>query len=387
MNIIATCGRFHYHNYVEGLAEAGHLSAFIFSHRRNSFYNKEWAKNIWIKEYLLGFALRAMPERCHKHLFPILHDIWDDQASRILPSGRVLHVMLHGTSIRLITEAKRQGMVILGEAVNSHPLNYHKVIQAERKRLGLPFNEALPQQLSKLVKEIAMCDYVLTPSKFVKDSFLRYGFPHWRLFCLPFGANLRDFCPSHLARFKGPLNVLCVSQIIPRKGISFLLEAWQSLGFSPEQATLKIIGRISGELEKLLPTMPGVILAGPKSKASVVEELQRADVFVLPTLEEGFSVSILEAMACGCPVIVTRASGAEGVVTDGVHGRIVAPGSAVELASALRDMYENPSVRASMGRAALGRVVSEANWGNYREKLLDIYQEIHCDYKPKGQEL
>src|SRR5207248_2060486 len=100
--------------------------------------------------------------------------------------------MVHGNERRLIAAAKRRGIPVLGEVVNTHPLDYAEIDWKERVHRKLPVPE-YPRQLKILQSEVAECDFLLSPSRTVTDSYVGHGFPRERVITLPFGANLTEF--------------------------------------------------------------------------------------------------------------------------------------------------------------------------------------------------
>jgi glycosyltransferase involved in cell wall biosynthesis len=93
---------------------------------------------------------------------------------------------------------------------------------------------------------------------------------------------------------------------------------------------------------------------------------QRASVFALPSDEEGLGVVLLEAMACGVPVVSTRSGGPDGIITDGKDGYLVALDDAAEMAARLARLLQDPGLNRSIGKAA--RRTIEAR---YAEKVAD----------------
>jgi len=103
---------------------------------------------------------------------------------------------------------------------------------------------------------------------------------------------------------------------------------------------------------------------------------ERADVFVHPTRYEGSSLVTLEAMAHGRAVVATRAGGIPDKVTDGLTGRLVAPGDRDALADALEEVAGDAALRTAMGAAARCRVQAEFSWPVLIERTLALYEEL-----------
>jgi glycosyltransferase involved in cell wall biosynthesis len=122
-----------------------------------------------------------------------------------------------------------------------------------------------------------------------------------------------------------------------------------------------------------------VLFAGEVS--NVHEYLQASDVFVLPTAEDAFPLALIEAMACGLPVVSTPVGGIGDVVTSGQNGLLVPAGSAGELYEALQRVIGSTSLSASLGAAAMRTVR-----GRYsREIIADRYVELfRCLSAPRG---
>jgi glycosyltransferase involved in cell wall biosynthesis len=100
-----------------------------------------------------------------------------------------------------------------------------------------------------------------------------------------------------------------------------------------------------------------------------------ASVFVLPSLADSFSLVVLEAMACGLPVIVSAHTGSKEVLTEGLDGFIVPIRDVEALKEKILYFYRHPDAREEMGEAALCRV-QELTWDLYGERAVEIYRSI-----------
>ena len=174
--------------------------------------------------------------------------------------------------------------------------------------------------------------------------------------------------PVHLTGIVGTLRW--------EKGHRFLLEAWQQLR-KQEQLTAKhhllIIGDgpLRSELETQANDLPNVHFLGSVSKTRTV--LRCLDLFVLPSVNEGFGIAIIEAMAAGVPVISTRSGGIPEVVTDGT-GILVPPENSSDLATAIADTI-NRDCSATLV-AARQRVEDHFTPTAYVDRLESIYARL-----------
>jgi glycosyltransferase involved in cell wall biosynthesis len=153
--------------------------------------------------------------------------------------------------------------------------------------------------------------------------------------------------------------ILCVAHLYPRKDVATLVEALPGVpgarltivGDGPErpriQARARELGLLDGRRVELLGHVPFERLAA---------ELRSADVFCLPSLQEGFGIVFLEAMAAGLPIVAARAGAVPETVPDGECGILAPPGDPVALASALSTLLPDAALRRRMGEAGSQRV-------------------------------
>jgi glycosyltransferase involved in cell wall biosynthesis len=145
-----------------------------------------------------------------------------------------------------------------------------------------------------------------------------------------------------------PLRVLFLGQVILRKGIQYLMEAARSLQNEPIH--FDVVGPI-GLSEAAVQSAPGnMTFHGAISRDKAPKFFMNADLFVLPTLSDGFAITQIEAMSYGLPVITTPNCGA--VVSDGVDGLILAARDATGLTAAIRSFLDEPERLSGMREAA-----------------------------------
>jgi glycosyltransferase involved in cell wall biosynthesis len=160
--------------------------------------------------------------------------------------------------------------------------------------------------------------------------------------------------------------VLCVAHLYPRKDVSTLLYAMARVQ-SP--AVLRVIG-IGPELRRLrrlarrLAIECRVHFLEHVSFPELAREYRNADVFCLPSRQEGFGIVLLEAMAAGLPVVAARAAAIPEVVPDGECGLLVEPGNAMGFAAAIDRLLSDPLERARLGKAG------ECHAGRYDAPLV-----------------
>jgi len=186
--------------------------------------------------------------------------------------------------------------------------------------------------------------------------------------------------PKEHARKAGFL-VVTTGSLIWRKGYEYALLAIRRLVDRGVDVHFEIIGD-GPERERVLYTIDDldlkgrVQLVGRLAPEQVRVHLQRADVFLLSSLSEGISNAVLEAMACGLPVVTTDCGGMREAVTDGVEGFVVPVRDPDCLAAALFRLAQHPHLRETMGQAARERILKEFTLKQQAEKFLHLYQNL-----------
>jgi glycosyltransferase involved in cell wall biosynthesis len=173
-----------------------------------------------------------------------------------------------------------------------------------------------------------------------------------------------------------PVYIGTVGNLRPVKNQTLLLQAAQQVCARYSNVRVVIIG--DGPLrEQLIRTAEElgihkqVRLLGARSE--IPELLNALDIFVLPSLSEGLPMSVLEAMACGLPVVATRVGGITEVVVHGHTGLLVPSQAVQQLAAALETLVQQPAMRVTLGRQGRQRVVEHFS----RQRMVRDYQLLY----------
>jgi glycosyltransferase involved in cell wall biosynthesis len=178
--------------------------------------------------------------------------------------------------------------------------------------------------------------------------------------------------------FSGPL-IVTLANIRRVKGLDVLIEAFSSVASSIPEARLVIAGKVL-EPETMcalqaqvsaLGLVDRVLFPGPLTNPFPL--LDQADLFVLPSRSEGFSNALLEAMACGLPIVATGVGGNAEAVLDRRTGFIVAPEQPREMAQRMQELLSNRPLARLFGQQARVRVIQEFSMESMMERLLSIY--------------
>ncbi len=175
----------------------------------------------------------------------------------------------------------------------------------------------------------------------------------------------------------GTVNVLFAGRVGQRKGAFDLLQAVAQL--SPEtrrRVRLRLAGdgaiETAQQLSKTLGLSQQVEILGWVSTSDLARLLAEADIFALPSYNEGLPMAILEAMSWGLPVVTTPVGGIPEVVRSHHNGWLVKPGDTTALATALGQLVQHPEQRLSLGQAARETVLP-FDLEVYAHQLFDLY--------------
>jgi glycosyltransferase involved in cell wall biosynthesis len=205
----------------------------------------------------------------------------------------------------------------------------------------------------RLAAEWAAADGVLVNSQWTKRALVQQGVAADKIAVVPIAYAPAAPVTPRPPRKDGTLHVLWLGQVILRKGIPYLFEAARQL--RDENIRFTVAGWVGISETALASAPPNVRVIGPVARERTHQLYCDADVFVLPTLSDGFAITQLEAMSHGLPVIATDRCGE--VVTDGVDGAIVPPADAAALAGAIARLAQDHARLAAMASAAAAKAM------------------------------
>lgn len=233
-------------------------------------------------------------------------------------------------------------------------------------------------------------DAFIAISKEIDAELAALGVPESKRFFIPNGVDLDRFKPAnapekaatraHLGLPEG-LMILFVGRLEPVKRLDQLLAIWPRIRARHADAFLVLAG--TGSEEKRLREMAseGVHFVG--SVEDVVQYLQSADAFVLPSATEGLSNSLLEALACGVPAVATSVGGAVDVIQDGIQGLLVPPDSPTKLSDAIFRLLDDSSLRGSLALAGRERIEESYSLDSAVGNIYALYERMLAQENPR----
>jgi glycosyltransferase involved in cell wall biosynthesis len=212
------------------------------------------------------------------------------------------------------------------DAGNSHPDNFWSTLSEEQRRWKSQYPPVARHHNLRSLAMLKHVDYILSASSFVTNTFLARGFKPEQILPHPRPINLSAFkAPTGLRPKDRPLTVMSTGTLCLRKGSPYLFEAFRLIHKKLPNTRFVLRRVFSSDFKELLPRYNDVPIAwlGPLPVAELAAQLRQADIFLLPSLEDGLALTVVEALACGLPVITTPNTGASDMIESGKNGEVV----------------------------------------------------------------
>lgn len=240
---------------------------------------------------------------------------------------------------------------------------------------------------SLIVTLLQMVDIFIATTNEIEKGLLLDGFSAKRITRIPNFVDLNIFSPAQINEKeeikanigfgKAPIVAFTGGRFIPCKGVDVLLGAWSEVSKDFPDAKLVLLGNdpSMNDLKVMADALGisgSVVFQGRVS--GVVDFLHATDVFVLPSLQEGMPNSLLEAMACGLPVVATMIGGAVDLVEDRVSGMLVSPNDAHALAESIKFLIRNETFARRIGDEAYQVIKNRFSLDSTVDKYIMLYQ-------------
>jgi len=320
--------------------------------------------------YVFSLPMRAINRYISKNFnhYYYTDRFYDLCVSKMLEKCDIFHGW-NNHSLRSLRKAKESGAIAVIERASSYPIIQERLLMQESKLFGI--ERKRNPSIERSCKELEECDYVTIPSDFVKETFIEIGFPEEKLIKIPFGVDVKKF--EFEREESDKFIVLFVGQVGLRKGVQYLLKAWKELNLKDSE--LRVCGKITPEFEMFVKKYKSDNVKFLGFVKDVLEEYKKASVFCFPSIEDGFGLAPLEAMAGHTPVIVSENTGSKDLIRDGKDGFVVPIRDVKALKEKILYFYENPEEIRRMGRNAR-KHVEKYTWERYGEELVRAYERL-----------
>ena len=385
MKVVYTApNRAHHYRYAHALHSSGCLHAFVSGFPRISSrsaapeLNGKLHHSDILQTLYIASLKGQMPNEISLYL-AYLSKIEQDLSCRRFVKDCDIFLFYNGSGLTTSRYAKRNGVITVVEAVNSHVECQEEILNDEHKNLNLPWTPFPRKEKKRRLTEYEEADYILLPSEFVRRSFLAKGFPEQKLLKVTYGFNK----PLHInenARRNGhdTFTVLYVGTISVRKGIRYLIEAFKNLVHPNKILVLVGPNANDGALNGLKLT-PDIIFTGILKDRQLEDAYKEADVFCLPSIEEGLALVVGEALSFGLPVIATTNTGADDIITDGKEGYIVPIRDSEAIREKLQKLADDPVLLQTISSNSFEKSQRLNGWEETANSLVETLHRVKLD--------
>ena len=241
--------------------------------------------------------------------------------------------------------------------------------------------ELLNYDAYHLTEKVRAASFVFCISDFCRSQLYQLTPPsEWAKFqVIRLGVDPVQLTPPERAANSRTVRVVCVGRLVAAKGHRVLLEALRLLRERGVELQVTLVGA-GPELQSLQEFVDrhglaeSVSFTSALSHARSLEQVRRADIFVLASFAEGIPVALMEAMAFEVPCVSTTIAGIPELIRSGVDGLLVPPANAAALADALEALAVDPALRKALGHAGRQRIIAEYNLPLNQELLAHSFQ-------------
>lgn len=378
---LAATGRFHFFDLARQMHRLGALSAFYTGYPRWKVKDEKLPSSLLRhffllhSAYMLAERLSAFPRSLKRELDYQDRRAFDQAVStHIRPCD--VYTAISSCGLLSGRTAKGLGAKYVCDRGSAHIKVQDELLKQEHQKWKIPYKAIDRRVVEREIEEYRESDLITVPSNFAKKTFLDQGIEETKITVIPYGVDLSLFHPVSEPS-PDQFRVAFVGGVTLRKGIPDLMLAFKALRLPGK--VLHLIGQPDTTLIKHLAShslWPAeAILMGHVPQIELKTHLSRANVLVLPSIEDGFGLVVAQALACGCPVVTTQNTGASELIIDGRNGFVVPPGDPVALRLAIENIAALPRLN-SMRHLAVTSVRTPGGWDSYGNRIFAEYHKL-----------
>jgi glycosyltransferase involved in cell wall biosynthesis len=390
---IISIGRFHHFNLARQLQKFDILESIHSGYPKFKLNNEKGIPKYKIKtfpylETIYQFLIRYFPSintNILQNISNFSHKLLSKNTAKSINSSNIL-IASARAGLEAGKSIQKKGGIYICDRGSTHIAHQNKILKDEYKKFGLTFKDINKSKIEREISEYKEADMISIASKFVQKTFIKHGINRKKLFINPYGVNTKIFSKRKKAN-TNKFIILFVGRIGIRKGIFYLINAFNKLKILNKK--LIFVGSIENNIKNRFQDSlcEQIIHIKHVNSSKLAQIYSNSDIFVNPAIEEGLSLVIPEAMACGCVVIATENTGASDFYKNNHAGFIIKARSENILRKKIYFLYKNEKIRKKMSQNALNTVKNINGWDqygkNWYKKLNFLSKKIK--YKSKNQ--
>ncbi len=393
--ILSSSGKFHHFNTARALYEKNQLikifSGYPWLKLKNEKLNKSFISSNGLYRIFLHIYSKIGNHIFSKNLNKKISDFFEIRNSLNIDSkvckylnDNEADVLLALTSVGLRSGQKmiKNDKIYICEQSSSHIIYQNNILKEEYKEFINKDYKVNNWFIDRALEEFENANIILSPSSFVKKSFINSNHLD-KVSILEFGVDNKNFFPiKEFKKNQKHFNVLFIATKSLRKGLHYLIDAFEK--FRHPHKKLHIVG---GETEdedffKKKINTDNMVIYGHVNHLKLNDIINKCHVYVLPSIEDGYGLTVTQAAAAGCPCIVTENTGASDFVKRNKCGFIVPIRDSNSIMEKLQTLSDNKNLFTEMSYNASSNAKSQS-WSDYVEKLDNIVLNYKKNQKHK----
>lgn len=385
--IVSHIGKQHVNALLLGLRKHGVLEKFYTSIAANKFTPPPYLGKIWVekikKQHFQGisndkivhFPLIAFFKKIIKSEYWGLktsHKWFDKWVASIIKTVDFdILIGYENSNLWSFKMAKKRGKITVLDFTAVHHGFQNPVLTAT----NVYSNSKEVAYISNQKEEaLRYTDYIIALSTFAEKTLIDSGFPQNRIYKTYLGINQTVFTPKNQYNTEGPLELYFVGTLSYRKGLPFMMQLLNTLIERKFNVRLTLIGPVDDfEVPEL--DAPYFRYIPFLSHTALVKIHHELDLFIFPSNIDSWAQVVIEAMACGSPILVSENTGAKDAVAQG--GGVVLPvGDLTAWVNAVEHFYNNRFLLKKVGEQA-ALVSKQYTWEAYHEQIFEIMTDIY----------
>ncbi|WP_017653943.1 glycosyltransferase family 4 protein [Fortiea contorta] len=287
--------------------------------------------------------------------------LFDNLASLLMKRCDVLYGWA-GYSLKSAQKAKLAGSKFVLERSCPHILFQENILEQEAEKLKIKYIPKSQSWINRSTAEYELADFIVVPSKYTYNSFIKHSYHANKIFIAELDHKI-SLPPAKTRQEKNDFVVGMLGGSLLRKGFIYLLAAWKKLNLPNAKLLLRASEhelKQSPIICEYLNTLNNVEIFSHYFN-NINEFYQQCDVFCLPSVDEGFGMAVIEAMANSLPVIITENVGAKDLIVNQEFSFIIEPFNSDQIAEKIEFLYKNRGITSQLGDKAYKFVLAKEN--------------------------
>ena len=381
-NFLLSChGRFHYFEIAKVLYNSGQLSQIITNYPWFKIKNEGIPKSLVSTNSFFQVA-NYLFSKANLKILNKLHNIinWnsaihlDHKCLKFIDKSDIF-LSLSGGGLQTGREFIKQNKIYICERSSFHLSETVNIMKSEYKKYKKDF--LLDQRvIDRELEEYQTASFVLTPSEICKKTFIKNKI--FNVEVIPYAANLQSFYPLPKDKNKQTFDILFIGQLSLRKGLPYLLDAFNK--FKHPFKKLHLIGLKTEDFSLFAEKInrENTILYGAIPNDQLVKYINKADVFTIASIEDGYAIVVPQALACGIPVITTLNTGSSDVVSKFNCGFVVEAMNSDKISEKFYEIVDNKNLLKIFSENALK--ASSVTWESFVSSLNGVISKYRKEF-------